>query len=342
MSASATHQPHLLHLTDALAGESGLCAFAASTAGLPAFHHRLWLIAGPSLRCAATALGLSPHHSHAPPLNRPELAWPALRRLAQRSPPPAAALCWSPATARLARLIFPSSTRIIAPRILTTPTGTSLPPPADPLPAISPATRTAARTRMGLSSSNLAILHLPDAPATSDIAAFTRRITMTATAGRPLVGLVPESSPAQPLARAARFLAATGTHCRLLRFSGTLVSAAFAADAVVWDQSPTAPEHTPPAPSALAFAAALAASGVPILAAPTPAAHALLGHAPGPLLSRGHGEHHWADLLANFADNPAACTAAARANAASLAARQPTLAFCHSLQALLAPVQPAT
>ncbi len=318
-------RPLLVHLIDGLAGEGGLCAVAASSR-LDGFGHALWLIGDARFRDAAASLGLTPACWINPPLGRAQLAWPALRTRASQRPLPAAAVCWGLGTVRLARLAFPRQVRVvraeIAPAADARPARAGhvmLPPPLMPLPAVSPASRAAARTRLGLRPTDLAVLHLPDSAASADVARFARCLSMAATAGRSLVGLVSTESPPHARARGARFLAATGVPCELVRFDGPLMDAARAADAAAWDQAGmSACGAEGDEDCGMAVASTLAATGVPVLAAPTPGAAWVLGGGPGPLVARGHSEHHWADLLANFADDPGRVVGAAQARAVEL------------------------
>lgn len=315
--------PRVLHLTDAAgpdgaAGSIWACACAAS---LPGLAHETWAIGGPEAQAAARAAGLHPCVWASPPLGRAELAWPALRRVRARHGDPACVVAWSPRAARLARMLFTKRVPIVVPRIgvpgNARAQGWNVPapplaPPLVALPRWPGVVRQQARENAGLRADDVAIVLLADPIAHADAAAFTRHLSMAATAGHRAVGLVLDGTPS--VARAARFLATTGASTEIVRLRGTLLDALRVADAAFWQR----PDFTG-TDTGLVLVAAVVASGIPVLAGPGIASAWLLGESRGTQIARGTADHQMADLVACFADDPARVRAVAAANAQRLA-----------------------
>ncbi|MFN0011654.1 MAG: hypothetical protein ACKVS8_08435 [Phycisphaerales bacterium] len=322
MSPSTHTLPRVLHLADAAgpAGGEGTLWACACAASLPALAHETWGIGRREAQHAAHALGLKVALWACPSLGRSQLAWPPFRRARAEHAKPACVVAWSRPAADLARLLFRERVPIVAARISVPGAPglhaagirhTPVPPPLLPLPLGPASARQDARNQLGLRDNDAAILLLADTNAHADAAVFTRWLSMAATAGHRAVGLVRDGTPG--LARAARFLATTGAGAEVIRVRGPLIDAVQVADAVVWPRPDAAWPDTN-----LVWASAIAASGIPVLAAPGAASLWLLGECPGVQIARGSADHQMADLLACFADHPARVHAAAAANAARL------------------------
>lgn len=205
------------------------------------------------------------------------------------------------------------------------------PPPFNAHPTLQPATaaedaralnalahhqavREATRRHLGIGDDEVAILQLADPRRMGDGRLLGHLTGMLCVAGTSAVGLAPADASLQ---RGARYLERCERAFDIIRFEGPTAAAALAADLALWDPHCSG-TRLRPYRSGVALAAAVASTGLPIIAAPSEPAVGLLGEdAPG--LASSGGLNHLGTALWRLANDTHARADAARCQVARLA-----------------------